>query len=227
MTRHLSALTLALHLAACTSGRSPALRSLCGQVFDREACHRRANVRLTQVDTGVQRNVRADTNGQWWRIPRTRQLGDAISMEDSRPTATGARSAARRTGSAEAPPDRVAHRHRAVAKGASNEDRTHRCRVRGEPRHSVPLECRKGVWPQVVFVPSTNGGTGSSRAAIARSGADLAAYSMVFTALPWNSAAREQARRSASKGTHSRAATRHLPRRRAAPNLLGFDAWVR
>jgi hypothetical protein len=41
-----------------------------------------ANVRLTQVDTGVQRNVRADTNGQW--VARSLEPGNweiAISME--------------------------------------------------------------------------------------------------------------------------------------------------
>jgi trimeric autotransporter adhesin len=84
MTRHLFALTLALLLAACTSGAEPCISgSLCGQVFDSGGVAIvGANVRLTQVDTGVQRNVRADTNGQW--VARSLEPGNweiAISME--------------------------------------------------------------------------------------------------------------------------------------------------
>jgi hypothetical protein len=85
MTRHLFALTLALHLAAVTSWAEPCTSgSLCGQVFDPiGAGLRGANVQLTfHGDAAVRRNVRTDVNGQW--VVRSLDPGEweiVISME--------------------------------------------------------------------------------------------------------------------------------------------------
>jgi len=84
MTRHLSVLTLALHLAAAASWAGPCTSgSLCGQVFDSSGgAVAGANVQLTQVATRVQRSVHADKKGQW--VARSLQPGEweiAISME--------------------------------------------------------------------------------------------------------------------------------------------------
>jgi hypothetical protein len=68
MTRHLFALTLALHLAAATSWAEPCTSgSLCGQVLDPSGTVvPNANVQLTfHGDAAVRRNVRTDANGQW------------------------------------------------------------------------------------------------------------------------------------------------------------------
>ena len=87
MTRHLFTLTLALHLAATASWAGPCISgTLCGQVTDSAgAVMPGADVRLTQVDTRVQRTVRTDTDGRW--VARSLQPGEweiVISVEGFR-----------------------------------------------------------------------------------------------------------------------------------------------
>jgi protocatechuate 3,4-dioxygenase beta subunit len=77
MTRHLFALTLALHLAAAASWADPCTSgSLCGQVLDSAGAPvAGADVQLTfHGDAAVRHNVRTDANGQW--VARALKPGD-------------------------------------------------------------------------------------------------------------------------------------------------------